>query len=244
VSDETEEPRQKTSGIYAARTVEDLRFSAVLCVGERDDGLVDAVRDKLPDPGQLVVVRSELELHEAQRDMSAASFFGLGTGTSPDVHALKMLQCVRAAWPSTPRLWFDRQAIPALPSPVPPDLLGVQLWERPYYEDRSALVDRLVVECEKGLAERMAQVASARAFAEHYGLPPKAMMLCIAIALRIPEARWAPFVEQNSDQLTRYLSRSVYGRLGLRSRPDLVRELLDFQQQWLPDPVPEPLTGT
>jgi hypothetical protein len=245
VSDESKRPRRKISGVYSARKVEELRISAVMCVGPQDASLVDAVRGELPDPMELVVVRSELELHEVQRELSAASFFALGTGTGVWVDAPKVLGSVESAWPSVPRLWFDRQARPVLPSPLPPELTGVQLWEQPFYADHGDLVDRLVVECEKGLAERMAQVASARAFATRYRLPKKGRMICTAIALRIPEARWGPFVGyDDSRQLNRYLSRNLYGRLNVKSRADLVREILVFQHLYLAGELLEPLSRT
>lgn len=216
------------------RQIDELCFASVLLVGKSEEQLVASLRGELSDPSELVVVRDEVELKEVARRLPCASFFAVGTGTGAGLDALRVLRVAGRAWPSIPRLWFDRQARPALPSARPPELVGVELWQRPYFDDCSNLSAHLAEACRLGLSGRRLQLAAGRAFSDLYDLPPKASLVCTAVALRCSEDRWSDFVgDGDPRQLNRYLSNSVYRRVGVNNRYDLVRKVMAFQQDWL-----------
>ncbi|HJL14330.1 MAG TPA: hypothetical protein RMH99_01670 [Sandaracinaceae bacterium LLY-WYZ-13_1] len=230
--DSDRRPRRARSGVLAAQSPGGLRFAPVLCVPQRDLDLVEALRERLPRPERLEVVHTTFDLAEVQRRISAATFFGLGTGGKP--HPADLLHRVQEAWRGVPRLWFGRYATPSIPPGWDPLLVTVRIDRQPYFDDTASMADRLAVECESGLAERIAQVAAARKFAELYGLSPSGVMLCVAISLRIPERRWSHFLGwDDADKVTRFLSRSLFKKTGLKSRVDLVSDVLGFEREYL-----------
>jgi len=220
--------RRRPAGKGRATQIEEPPMSAVLCVGESDEPLVDAVRRRLSDPKQLVVVRSVPELRQVQEELFVATFFGMGTG-AVGLEAHEVLASVRRSWPAARRLWFARRSAPALPRPVPPLLTGVQTWGEPYARSKGRLADRVAAESEAGLTYFRGRVDLARMLVADYALPPKAAKVCAAIALWIPERRWVAFAGfENDQQLGRYLSRALYRRFAVSDRLTLLCEVLRY----------------
>lgn len=207
-------------------------LAAILCVGRSDGGLVDLVRARLGGASRLVVVRDLPALEEAMRTVTTATVVAVGAGA--DLKPAEALDLAGRAWPCAPRIFFGRHAAPTLPPTAAPELEGVDLWTTPYFDDVRRLADALVTCFEQGVAVRLAQIAAGRAFAAQYRLGPLAAKLVTLIALRLPESTWGDHLGKDSSRkMRRFLHSSVYAKVPVRCRPDLVTRVLDFEREWL-----------
>lgn len=207
--------------VRAVRRVADLRVSAIVLV--RRGSEVDALLAKRFSPHPLRVVHDEFELRDAHREISVASFFGVGDKAPVDVP--QALEATYQFWPGTRCVWFSQHGTPSFPRE--PSRAWIELDVCGPLRDPAKAVALLEEEIQIGAGRRRMDIAAGQAFAKRHGLPGRAELLCVAIACGIPSDRLGELVDLGkSGKLAKYCSEQIYPLVGVTCLPDLVSRVL------------------
>lgn len=228
MSDERRRPRARASGVRAAHRSDGLKTTAVVCAAE-DGPLAEGLRRHFSDPDTLVVVPDREALAAAKRSIPCACLVALSS--RPRIEPVKELARSLKVWPMARLVWFERYARPEAPSGAEGRVPLATLTFGPFHEDVDHAVALLIREIELGLGQRLHQARLGHRFARHHELPELATRLIVAIAMGVPEPRWADLLGQQPDQSRKYRSRSVYPLLGVSTVAELQSLVWGFERR-------------
>lgn len=210
--------------VRAVRKVADLRVSAIVLV--RRGSEVDALLAERSAQHPLRVVHDHHELCDARREISVASFFGVGDKAPVDVP--EALDVTHRHWPGTRCVWFSQHGTPSFPRETFSAWIDLDIHGP--LRDPVRTVALLEEQIQIGARRRRTDIEVGQAFAKYHGLKGRAEVLCVAIACGIPADRLGALVDKGqSGKLAKFCSEEVYPLVGVKCLLDLVSRVMCFR---------------